>query len=355
MAGAPGLGSAFAVRVWLLLLLCVAMPAGAEPERVTVGSYLRNVEAIDLDQNAYHVSAVLWFKWKGERDPTKSLRFVNLLEAWALTQVPVYEEPLTLPDGSRYQRLLVEGRFFHKFALGTFPLDWQKVMLELEDTQRGAEQLVFELDPSSGVVAELSVPGWVVKAPIVEEKRVEVPGSFGLAGKLEHSRVRFGVLLQRPLRVLFTTMLPPILLVLMCCWFVFFLKPVHVEARVGTVITALLTIVFLQLAFTDDLPYLGSTVLLDQLFNLSYVVITAILFECVTVTRLFDKAQTLEAKLAALVETEKVKAEAELVMVRGRVESLDARSRRWFPVVYLLGCALIIFFARGPEVFSIPL
>jgi len=205
------------------------------------------------------------------------------------------------------------------------------------------------------VLPGLTVPGWVVKSPIVEEKRVEVPGSFGLSGKLEHSRVRFGVLLQRPLRVLFTTMLPPIFLVLMCCWFVFFLKPVHVEARVGTVITALLTIVFLQLAFTDDLPYLGSTVLLDQLFNLSYVVITAILFECVTVTRLFDKAQTLEAALATLPDEDQVKARAELTLVRARVESLDARSRRLFPVVYLAGCALIILIARGPEVFSIPM
>ena len=38
-----------------------------------------------------------------------------------------------------------------------------------------------------------------------------------------------------------------------------------------------------------------------------------------------------------------------------RVVSLDAQSRRWFPIAYLLGCALIIFFGRGPEVFSIPL
>ena len=90
-------------------------------------------------------------------------------------------------------------------------------------------------------------------------------------------RLRFGVTLERPRRVFFVTMFPPILLVMMCCWFIFFLRPVHVEARVGTVITALLTTVFLQLAFTDDLPYLGNTVLLDQVFNFSYAVITAVL------------------------------------------------------------------------------
>jgi hypothetical protein len=155
--------------------------------------------------------------------------------------------------------------------------------------------------------------------------------------------------------VLFTTMLPPLVLVLLCCWFVFFLKPGHVEARVGTVITALLTIVFLQLAFTDDLPYLGSTVLLDQLFNLSYVVITAILFECVTVTRLFDRAQTLEARLPMVSGADRSAAESELLALRGRVERLDALARRGFPLAYVVGCGLIILLARGAEVFSIPL
>ncbi len=339
----------------LIILLLAAQLASAEPEHVTIGATLRNVEAINLEENAYHLSVVVWLKWKGERDPTKTLRFVNLLEAWALTQVPVYEEPLTLPDGTRYQRLLVEGRFFHKFWLGTFPLDWQKVVFEVEDTQRPASEVVFDVDSSSGLVDELTVPGWVVKSPIVEERRVQEKGNFGLPTPFEHSRFRFGVLLQRPLRVLFTTMMPPLLLVLLCCWLVFFLRPLHVEARVGTVITALLTIVFLQLAFTDDLPYLGSTVLLDQLFNFSYVVITAILLECVVVTRTFDKAQALSATLDGLAGTQRTSAEAELKALQLRVERLDHRSRRIFPLAYLVGCALIIFLGRGVDVFSVPL
>lgn len=336
------------MRWFLLCSLSLSSVCFAEPERVTVGAFLRNVEAIDLEQNAYHLSLVLWVKWKGDRDPTKTLRFVNLLEAWALTWTPVFEEPVQLPDGARYQRFLVEGRFFHKFWLGTFPLDWQKVLLELEDTQRTDAQLVFEVDPASGVVPELTVPGWVVREAIAEERRIEVPGAYGLPGPVTNSRVRFGVVLQRPLRVLVTTMFPPLLLVLMCCWFVFFLRPVHVEARVGTVITALLTIVFLQLAFTDDLPWLGSTVLLDQLFNLSYAVITAILLECVVVTRLHDRAQQLSASLGPSDDR------TALLALEARVARLDERSRRWFPVVYLCGCAVIVLLGRGTQLFSMP-
>ncbi|MCA2978705.1 MAG: hypothetical protein INH41_29320 [Myxococcaceae bacterium] len=334
--------------------LLVAATAVAAPERVRVGAFVRNVEALNLEENAYHASLVVWFKWTGERDPTRSVRFVNLLEAWALTSVPVFEEPKLLPDGAKYQQLLVEGRFFHKFWLGTFPLDWQKAVVELEDVQRSADELVFEVDPASGLAEGLVVPGWVVRAPLAEVREVTYPGQLGLPDAQRRSRARFGVLLQRPLRVLFTTMLPPIVLVLVCCWFVFFLRPQHVEARVGTVITALLTVVFLQLAFTEDLPWLGSTVLLDQLFNLSYVMTTAVLLECVVVARWFDQAQAFEARAAGLAGPERAEALEAAGVLRQRLDRLDARARRWFPVAYAVCAGLIVLVGRGLDVFSIP-
>lgn len=332
---------AWALLAPVLPLLC-ALALAQSPERVSVGAHLRNVEVINLEENSYYASFVLWVSWRGERDPTKGLRFVNLLEAWALTLNPVYDEPLTLPDGRRYQRFLGEGRFFHKFELGSFPLDSQDVVLELEDGQRAETELVLEADPASSLATDLKIPGWTVRAPVLDVQHVAYPGALGLPTDGPHSRVRFGVTLERPRRVFFVTMFPPILLVMMCCWFIFFLRPVHVEARVGTVITALLTIVFLQLAFTDDLPYLGTTVLLDQVFNFSYAVITAILAECVVVMRWHDRAVTIEASLPTMPESERPGLDAERRAARERFERLDARSRWLFPLGYGLGCVAIV-------------
>ncbi len=328
----------------MLLSLVCALALSQSPERVTVGLQLRNVEAINLEENAYHASFLLWVTWRGERDATKSLRFSNLLEAWALSLSPVYDEPLTLPDGRRYQRFVGEGRFFHKFELGGFPLDSQQVLLELEEVEHSEAQVVLELDAASEVEPTLKVPGWNVGATLREVTRVGTAGQLGLASDGPHSRVRFGVTLARPARVFFVTMFPPIALVMLCCWFVFFLRPVHVEARVGTVITALLTIVFLQLAFTDDLPYLGTTVLLDQVFNFSYAVITAVLAECVVVMRWHDRAVSLEAALPSMPESERSVIDAERRALRTKFERLDARSKWLFPLAYVLGCAALVLF-----------
>ena len=326
----------------MLLTLICSLALSQSPERVSVGAHLRNVEVINLQENAYFASFVLWVSWRGERDPTRGLRFVNLIEAWALTLVPVYDEPLTLPDGRKYQRFVGEGRFFHKFDLASFPLDSQQIVLELEDAQRAETELVLEADPASSLASDLKVPGWTVRAAILEVAHVTYPGALGLPVDGAHSRVRFGVSLERPWRVFFITMFPPILLVMMCCWFIFFLRPVHVEARVGTAVTALLTIVFLQLAFTDDLPYLGTTVLLDQVFNFSYAIITAVLAECVVVMRWHDRAVAIEAALPTMPESERPGLDAERRTLREKFERFDARSKWIFPLSYAAGCVGIV-------------
>lgn len=319
----------------LLVLALHAVP------QVSVGLELRNVEAINLEENAYHANFVLWATWEGDRDPTKGLRFVNLLEAWALTLTPVYDEPLTLPDGRHYQRFTGEGRFFHKFELASFPLDRQEVVLELEDAQRTAAEEALSLDPKSAIAEGLKVPGWLVGSA-VQGAVSRTDSGYGLPEASTRTRLRFGVTLERPRRVFFVTMFPPILLVMLCCWFIFFLRPVHVEARVGTVITALLTIVFLQLAFTDDLPYLGTAVLLDQVFNFSYLIITLVLLECVVVMRWHDRAVALESALGGMPESERGAVDAERRAARDRAEAIDARSKWLFPLGYAAGCAAIL-------------
>lgn len=334
----------------------IALPA--KPEQVVVGVFLRNVESIDVENNTYYLSFTLWMKWKGPRDPTKTFRFVNLIDSWALTQTPVFDEPQKLADGSSYQRLHVEGRFFHKFWLGTFPLDWQKITLELEDPQRTVQDLVFVPDTAHSRMMEgLQIPGWYVTGTFEEEKRIPYPGGFGLTstGAPVFSRYRFGARLQRPASLFFFKMAPPIALVLLCCYLVFFLRPMHVDARVGTVITALLTEVFLQLAFTDDLPYLGISVLLDQVFNFSYFTITLILVECVAVIWMMDRTAQLEVEIKTVADGEsKKRIYDEIQALKRRTVKLDRISKAAFPVLYLVGATVIVLVARGTELFSLP-
>ncbi len=47
----------------MLLALSLSLALTQSPERVAVGLHLRNVEGINLEENAYHASFVLWASW----------------------------------------------------------------------------------------------------------------------------------------------------------------------------------------------------------------------------------------------------------------------------------------------------
>lgn len=135
-----------------------AIPADAQP--VKTGIYAVNLYNLDPSSNTYYLDFYAWFKWNGDIDPIANLEFTNGVEDWGLTQVPGYEEPKELPDGSMYQIARVEGRFVQPFTLARYPLDQQTLHVTLENSVYPIDQLVYDADQvDSGFSEELSIPG----------------------------------------------------------------------------------------------------------------------------------------------------------------------------------------------------
>lgn len=333
------------------------------PERVELGVYLRNADGIDFRSNSYSLSFTLWLKWKGDLDPCARLTFVNQIDQWAMTVTPVFDEPRTLADGSRYQRLNVEGRFFHKFWLGTFPLDWQKLTIEVEDAAHPVSELEYVADASSKVRDGLTVPGWEI-ADVNSEVRVVDPGTTLGEHKQAFSHYTFSMKLQRMPSFFWLKMVPPILLTVISCFFVVRLAARSIDVRAGTIVVALLTAVLLQQQFEAMLPGVGLQFLLDHIFNLSYVVMVGLLIESIIVARLWDRAVRLDE---AHLETLRRKHDAALAArpneavdgmdyaasalpgedLRRRIDLCDRVSFIAAPSLYLLGCVLVVWLVRG--------
>ena len=73
----------------------------------------------------------------------------------------------------------------------------------------------------------------------------------------------------------------PIFLVVICAAFVFFIHPSFVEARVGMGITALLTLVALQLTTNSLLPEVDYLMMIDMLYFAAYIFVIASLGQVV--------------------------------------------------------------------------
>ncbi len=63
----------------------------------------------------------------------------------------------------------------------------------------------------------------------------------------------------------------PIALIVVCAALVFFVRPRYVEGRIGLGITALLTLVALQLTSGASLPEVDYLMMLDKIYLLAYV------------------------------------------------------------------------------------
>ena len=92
-----------------------------------------------------------------------------------------------------------------------------------------------------------------------------------------YSRVTLSVPVTRPLMAMSVKTFVPIVLIVICAAFVFFVRPHYVEGRIGLGITALLTLVALQLTSSATLPDVDYLVMLDKIYLLAYVFIIAAL------------------------------------------------------------------------------
>jgi hypothetical protein len=102
------------------------------------------------------------------------------------------------------------------------------------------------------------------------------PTNFGDLSEPEatdYSRLNIAVPVTRPIVAMSIKTFVPILLIVICAALVFFVRPRYIEGRIGLCITALLTLVALQLASGASLPDVDYLMMLDKIYLLAYVFI----------------------------------------------------------------------------------
>ncbi len=280
------------------------VPAGtpaAGAEVVTVGVYPTVVDDLNVAASTYDVVAYVWFKWKGPIDPTVGLEFTNATERQNFVQHKLLETPATLKDGSRYQLLQIHGRFFQPFSLIDFPFDRQTLDLALEDEVNASHRIAYVPDlKESGFGSNLQVPGWRTLGWHAEATMQDYASHFGapeLAGSSRHAGLRFGIVIARRASFFVWKLFLPLLIVLSANWLAFLIKPDLVDVRTALTATALLTLVFLQKSYSDDLPEVGALVLMDKIYAVAYLLVIATLAHVVAMATWQKHAEVTEARI----------------------------------------------------------
>ena len=264
---------------WLSVALCLvalAPRAGAEPERVTVGAYLHDIQDVSLATHSYAADLYVWFRWRDpELDPASSVEFVNAYELWGHTVETTYDEPVELPSGELYQVLRVQGRFSKKLPLHDYPFDRQELLVAFEDSAHESQRLVYVADEAPVAVnPALVLPGFAVGAARFGVESYAYPTRFGDPRPdraPSYARARLVLLISRPVWAYALKLLLPVLCVVGCAALMLIVAPRYVDARLGVGITSLLTVVALQITTNEDLPEVAYLVLIDKVYLCAYL------------------------------------------------------------------------------------
>lgn len=256
-------------------------------QKVTVGAYINDIQEVDLKTHSYPGDIYFWFRWdNADLDPVSTFEFMNLYDPEAHVESVGYDEPEVMEaDGSFYNYIRHQGAFVSKMPLAKYPFDKQVLRFIIEDAEYGSEVVTYVADAEKVTLnAEMTLPGYRIGEPRLRIVDKPYPTTFGDLNNPEtgsYSRVIVEVPISRPWQFGVLKLILPVLIILVCSGLALLIDPTHTEGRIGLVITALLTLVAMQITTAGTLPEVSYIMLLDMVYLLSYAYILFVLAQVV--------------------------------------------------------------------------
>jgi len=310
------------IRILLVLAAVAVMPlalpvaahADTGPDRVTIGVFINDLQDIDLASENFTVDFYLWMRWKNPAiDPSLTIEAMNSEGTQNTTSSPtggvagepLYDAPVDMPDGSKYQVLRYQGVFSRKMNLEKYPFDTQVLEMVFEDKRKNASVIEFVPDTTPVTINDggaMSIPGYVLGKPSLIVVPHKYPTNFGdisANASTPYSRVIVALPVTRDVLPYLVKLVLPIFIVVLITSLIFLLPARLEEARAGIGITAMLTIVALQWTSDSALPSVEYLTLLDVTYIVSMIYILAAMAYTVLASRRnrAEMAQALTAKL----------------------------------------------------------
>ncbi len=250
-------------------------------EIVSYGITPVNVYGVSVAGNTWDFNFYMWMRWKGDLDPTSTTQFINTASAetsfqvtYAYTASDGSEQPMTLPDGSKFQRLYVQGGFAQDFKLNRYPLDSQKLQIRFSNSTYPLARLAYVADPNQKINNNFSISSWKTVG-ITNHNYVEQLSSVQGIPPSNWSMGTWTIEIRRPFNYFLYKLLIPMAIVLIASVVALLLSPELEGSRLSLAAGGLLTLIFLQQGYAGDLPPNSGLTMIDKYYALGYIVVIA--------------------------------------------------------------------------------
>lgn len=127
---------------------------------VQVGTYVENIDSVDIKDSTFNVTMLVWFRWQGSPDLDVAHHF-NVVHGLTVDSTVIRDE--TVGD-ARYQLVRITSTVSKVFDTRRFPLDSHELMITVQSSLPAAE-VIFDPDyDNSTENAALSISGYDVTA-----------------------------------------------------------------------------------------------------------------------------------------------------------------------------------------------
>ena len=301
-------GFANVVRLLLVVAAAWALPlalpaqarADSGPDTVIVGAYVKDIQDIDLQSESFTLDFYLWFRWKNpainpastvETMTSNGFQNTTTSSTGGVVGKPLYDAPVDLPDGYKYQVLRFQGVFSRKLLLQEYPFDTQTLRVALKDERSDVRKLNYVIDKkpiSMNKSLLISIPGFSLGDPtlfIMDHAYETDFGDTSAPADIPYSCIVIEIRATRNMLPYLVKIVLPIFIVILITSLIYVLPARLEEARAGIGVTAMLTMVALQWTADSSLPSVEYLTMLDLLYILSMLYILAAMAYTVVASR----------------------------------------------------------------------
>ncbi len=237
-----------------------AVEVSDEPQEYVVAISLKTVGEINKYVGSYDLD--FWYSIYSEgrdllHDPPPEVDFLNGKDIQFLSQYL----------GSNIFEERVQGTFFGEMDFHDFPFEKVSLRVELEPvTTINTDNVVFSVDPKSGVDATANIPGWFISEPTFH-----VTENTYVVGESYSRYVAEFTVERSPLGSFLKTIFP--ILIVVGISFVAYIIPENHDIVAILALLPLIAVVFFHVSTLNELPPLGYLSIFDKIMIIAYALI----------------------------------------------------------------------------------
>jgi hypothetical protein len=261
---------------------------------IQIGVYIDNIYMLSISNKTFEANGWIWLTWPQKSEdffqarkltPNKWLNFVNQIDNWDFKLEQIYENPIKLKNGHYRQGLKFSGHFYIKnISFHKFPFETLKIPLvfELADFSNINNDNIYNMHlvpdkSSSGIGSYIDLTGYKTTAFNVLSKMHIYSSNYGStvpdAPAIHTYQAIFETTYKQSINAALLTYFLPLLIVMALVLSSPMLSSSLWDVRLSVPPTALLSLIFLQLGYRENLPDLSYITFIDIIYNICYLTI----------------------------------------------------------------------------------